>query len=158
AAGVLTVQGSAEALDNSGDTKLSIGTILFLTSAYIALAVGGSWQFNVDIGFVGGGVNIGPTPLLATLLGFGLMLYVYLRRARRQGGWTWQTAIVEAVRTLVIFQLVILLMGLFTREKGDGIGLRVAVAPTVGWALFWSALTLAVGVVLATGALRGPGM
>jgi hypothetical protein len=87
------------------------------------------------------------------------MLYLFLRRARRArraGGWTWRRAVVEAARTLLLFLLAVLLIAIFTRQEEAGVTHRVAVGPTFGWALFWSALTLSAGVALAAGVSRGP--
>jgi len=108
--------------------------------AFVALSVGGSANIPQDQTF-GGSVSISTMPLTFTLAGFGLLGWVIARRLKR-GPCTAVDFVLQAIRTIIVIALLLVVVGFVARhgDRGSGDYVHVKVAYT---AFFGACVTLA---------------
>lgn len=133
-------------------SELGVPLLAILT----ALAAGGSVTISGE-GF-GQAANAASSvmPLNVTLIGFGVLGFVFLRRLREPGTATPVDALLQAVRTWLVLLVGLLVVALVGRASGPAFGpvdLRIAVG--IGSTLFWGTVLLA-GTLAALLAWRRP--
>lgn len=130
-----------------------------LVAVGTALAFGGSVSLGGDaFGFEADAAS-SLMPLGAAILGFGIIVVIFIRRLRHSGVERPADVCLQAVRTWVVFVgllFVVALLGRFSPGGGFGDGsipVQFSVATGIASTLFWGSVFLALTLVAAVAAL-----
>ena len=128
---------------------------LALVLAGVCLAVGGDAYAEADAESFGTSFSMGVLPLTVTLVGLGLLGWLFAKQVRRQGPTSTTEVVLHGVRTALVFTAFFLPLSLLTRYQAEGtevvaiVGrLGVGVVSTVIGALLFAVAVLGLTALL----------